>query len=179
MVLVAHVAVVGTLGYLVGTSRGRVARDPVTGDFYLQYSLAYKILPLILTVCIAIIALCVTYGVPITPSNATIYLAVALPISAALIYLTLETTGTVHRVTHEGIRAHSPWREDRLIRWEEIIEIRFAGLAQTLDIVTARGRLRLHLYLSGLGDLAERLVERVPESRWKKAAKVLNMLRRR
>jgi hypothetical protein len=65
------------------------------------------------------------------------------------------------RFDDAGLHTTSPWRRTRFIPWSAITGIRFSTVAQWYLISTTEmGRVRLHLYLSGLRSLLDELARR-------------------
>lgn len=66
-----------------------------------------------------------------------------------------------------GITTHSPWRPGRRVLWASVLRVRFSPAAQWYVIDTqGHGRVRLHVYLSGIESLLTELERRgVPVAR--------------
>jgi len=73
----------------------------------------------------------------------------------------LEFFHVAMRYDVEGLSLSSPWRRDRQIPWSAVTEVRFSQVLQWYEIsTTGFGKVRLHLYLSGLQSLLDELVSR-------------------
>ncbi len=101
-----------------------------------------------------------------TPLLSAVLVAIVGPISL----LAVEAFGTAHILSPEGLRKRSPWSKPFSVRWEEIESIAYSRSAEWFVVKTSKGKIRLHRYLSGLGDLAEAVRTHVPPERWSKAA---------
>lgn len=79
----------------------------------------------------------------------------------ALLCLHLEFFRVSIRYDTEGLRLASPWRRNRTVPWSAITGVKFSPAAQWYVVNTrGHGRIRLHMYLTGLESLLDELAWR-------------------
>ncbi|HYT00762.1 MAG TPA: hypothetical protein VEO20_08875 [Thermoplasmata archaeon] len=96
------------------------------------------------------------------PSNfaivGIIIVALVLPLWATAV----EFFGAEYQLTPGGIRKHSPWTRNFFVRWDEIRSVKYVPTGQYTVIRTEKGKIRIHDWISGKGQLFEALRQGLP-----------------
>jgi len=110
--------------------------------------------------------------------TATVVMVVATIVALGLpaLFLLIESSCVEYGVSRYGIRKKSPWSRDFFCPWSSIESIVFSVSSQWFVIKSREGKIRLHMYLSGLGDFARAVMENVPPERWVGAESQINMM---
>ncbi len=110
--------------------------------------------------------------------TAAVVMAVAISIAIGLpsFALLVEATCVEYGISRYGIRKKSPWSRDFFCPWLSIESIVFSASSQWFVIKSKEGKIRLHMYLSGLEDFARAVMENVPPEKWAGAASQMSML---
>jgi hypothetical protein len=74
----------------------------------------------------------------------------------------VETTRVGYRVDERGIERRTPWSRHVLVPWSEIVEVRYEPTARLYMRARSGEKLRLSVYLTGLGTVAKEVLAHVP-----------------
>ena len=62
--------------------------------------------------------------------------------------------------------SRSPWRGDRFLKWDDIQDVSFSGVAQWFILTSTAGdKVRVHTMMVGIRDFAETLRYRLPSEK--------------
>jgi hypothetical protein len=157
---IVTVVVVGVLMLLVHSSRAEAQQDE--RGFVLHYSGMWKGLVKLLFLFPATIAVICLFNPP-TPQEWWIPYAIIGGFLAIHVPLTLEVLRRQVRVEAEGLHSSSPWGAPRFMAWKDVAEVSWKAAAGEVELRSTRGeRLRVSLWLSGLGSLAKAMTEHLP-----------------
>jgi len=82
-----------------------------------------------------------------------IVFALVLPLWAT----SVEFFGAEYHLTPGGIRKHSPWTRNFFVQWDEIRSVKHVPTGQYTVIRTEKGKIRIHDWTFGKGELFEAL----------------------
>lgn len=128
------------------------------GKFVVAYGRNLKIVAAASWLLVVALFVCAAIS---RPSDRVAVFCVASAFFLLALYLHLEFFHVSIRFDDLGLYTTSPWRRNRFIPWSAVSTVRFSQLAQWYVLSTSRmGRVRLHLYLSGLQSLLTELDRR-------------------
>jgi hypothetical protein len=114
----------------------------------LEYCKAFKILAIVFWLILIAAAIAALYA-PASQKLAAYGVVGAFSIAIAAIHL--ETFGVAIRFNDEGLYLSSPWRRNRMIPWNAILNVRYSHSMQWFVCNTdGYGKIRLSIFLSGL-----------------------------
>jgi len=179
--IAATMALTSIIEALILSRRKKSARrSESTGELLLDYNTALKSLG-VFGVGLYFFFLALTLIADWPSPTGTVVMAVAMTITIGLptFALLIESSCVEYGISRNGVRKKSPWSRDFFCPWSEMESIIFSASSQWFVIRSKEGKIRLHMYLSGLEDFAKAVMENVPTDRWTKAASQMNMLRYR
>lgn len=161
------------LAILATMARKRARSDIHTGELVLEYGWGIKGFAVGVSAFWLIIfaVLYATGGIDLASSTSLLGMAVVIfAIVIPLLLLTLEAFGVSYRIDALRIKKRSPWTRDTSVTWQEIESVTFNLTLQWFVVRSRVATLRLHAYLTGLGDFALAVIEKLPQHVWAKAS---------
>jgi hypothetical protein len=144
------------LGYLIRTVRPRARREGEAA--VVEYGRPMQLIVVVFWLSVAGGAVAATF---VEPADRVVVFSIVACFLLLVLVLHLECFHVRIRFDGQGLRTSSPWRARRVIPWDAITGVTFSQMAQWYVIATrGQGRVRLHLYLSGLESLLTELRNR-------------------
>jgi hypothetical protein len=176
--IAATMALTSLIEALIMSRRKKSARrSESTGELLLDYSKALKGFAVFgVGVYFFFFAMSMMADWPTLTAYVVMAVAMTLTIGLAAFALLIESSCVEYGISRKGIRKKSPWSRDFFCPWSEIESIAFSASSQWFVIKSKEGKMRLHMYLSGLEDFAKTVMENVPPEKWAGAASQIDML---
>lgn len=96
------------------------------------------------------------------PLQVLVMLAFMPVISAGGVWILGDVWFVRHQFDEHGVRYRSPWSRRALLRWEDVVEVRFRPAAQWIDLRDASGRTyHFSTMLAGIAPFSRTLLSRV------------------
>lgn len=152
------VLVVATLTLLLASASRRGVRED--GRMVLVYSPVWKGLVRILWAFPAVIAAVSIFSPP-DPGERWIPFAIIFGFAALALPLTLEVMRRRIELTDSGISRISPWSAPLTIAWRDVRTVKWLGLSSEIELRSARAKVKVSLWLSGMESFAEALDEQL------------------
>jgi hypothetical protein len=146
--------------------------DSGSGFFVLEYGLGLKAFAIFAVGAFSLIGAMYIWAFVSSPDHGGLSLTLIAGVWGTMLLLStvlgLEMFRSFCRFSQTQIMRQSPWTGKLSIDWQEIDSIMYDNFAQWYMIRSARGKIRLHRYLNGLGDFLAIAKARVPPERWGK-----------
>jgi hypothetical protein len=149
--------------------------DPALGSLVVRYGWGFRVISLFWFVVLGGPALLFASAFVRDPavliSPAGVLVSVPVLIFTLAVYLLAEAFRVRIDITPEGIIGTSPWRRQRVIRWDEVVSVSYSHLFNWFVITGPQGqKIRAHEYLHGLPWLAQAVEQNVSPDVYVRAA---------
>jgi hypothetical protein len=158
-------------------TRKQALRDDLTGEMILSYGLMMRLFSLLMPgfFLILIVAILATEGIA-KPGNTPLVIGLAA-IALLASFPVLEAFGVSIRLGDQSIIGCAPWRLPRTIDWNDIQSIKYSHSMKWFLIEDANGsKIRVSILISGLGDFATEIRNRLQPAIYQQAKPGFDMV---